>query len=472
MYILVLEASTSAVKGMLYNLEKNEIQTQSEIYHGFNSSSGTITAEETYVQLMSIGKKLSRNKEIAMISLVCTWHSIVFCDDKFEAKTPIYLWPNKEAAQISNIMRSNRDWTTKFYQKTGCVPNAIYPAFKIKHFYTQNPKLNRLKIMDQGSYLNYKLTGEFVTTKSLASGTGLLNINSTEYDSEILEDLGIEVTNLPELIEFDQTYPLKEQVASDLGLHSGIPVVLSNPDGGLNQIGAGAMHLGTMTFSVGTSGAIRLSSPKPLLPSEQATWCYLAPKNTWLSGAATNGACNCVNWFIDNFTDQSQSFNELEQRENKNIEAPIFLPFIFGERCPGWDDKRSGGFVNVKDIHNKNDFYYALQEGVLFNLYQCYKILIRENQKPRHVKLSGGIVNSQRWSQMAADIFQISLEVGNVEHESLLGGAILAHSLFDKNFNLEEYQTKIVKTYEPNSEMKELYKNRFDLYNKYYRQTT
>ena len=208
-----------------------------------------------------------------MISLVCTWHSIVFCDDKFEAKTPIYLWPNKEAAQISNIMRSNRDWTTKFYQKTGCVPNAIYPAFKIKHFYTQNPKLNRLKIMDQGSYLNYKLTGEFVTTKSLASGTGLLNINSTEYDSEILEDLGIEATNLPELIEFDQTYPLKEQAASDLGLHSGIPVVLSNPDGGLNQIGAGAMHLGTMTFSVGTSGAIRLSSPKPLLPSEQATWC-------------------------------------------------------------------------------------------------------------------------------------------------------------------------------------------------------
>lgn len=73
-------------------------------------------------------------------------------------------------------------------------------------------------------------------------------------------------------------------------------MIPTNSDGGLNQVGAGAVADGVMTFSVGTSGAIRLTTSKPVLSKEPSTWCYMSPKN-WLSGAATNGCCNCLDWF-------------------------------------------------------------------------------------------------------------------------------------------------------------------------------
>ena len=69
----------------------------------------------------------------------------------------------------------------------------------------------------------------------------------------------------------------------------------TNADGGLNQVGVGALEKGVATLSVGTSGAVRLTTDRPIIPETPGTWCYLSPKS-WLSGAATNGCCNCIDW--------------------------------------------------------------------------------------------------------------------------------------------------------------------------------
>lgn len=71
-----------------------------------------------------------------------------------------------------------------------------------------------------------------------------------------------------------------------------------------------------MTFSVGTSGAIRLTTSKPVLPKEPSTWCYMSPKN-WMSGAATNGCCNCLDWFKEQVGMSRLSYGELERGDQR-----------------------------------------------------------------------------------------------------------------------------------------------------------
>lgn len=134
-----------------------------------------------------------------------------------------------------------------------------------------------------------------------------------------------------------------------------------------------------------------------MLPEKPSTWCYLSPK-AWLSGAATNGCCNCVDWARKSLFPAGTGYGEIEAGVTDKVTTPVFLPFLFGERCPGWDDDRMGGFANVLPRHNANDLYRAVQEGVLFNLYHCYRILAEVNEPPKEIKISGGILNSLEWS--------------------------------------------------------------------------
>ena len=282
--------------------------------------------------------------------------------------------------------------------------NATYTLFKILYLKEQGTPLEGTCIADQGSYNNYRLTGKFVTTKSLASGSGFLNIHSRKYDDDILKLAGTERNQLPSLQESSRVYPLSKEGACLLGIPEGTPVVLTNPDGGLNQIDAGAIREGIMTFSVGTSGAMRMSTGRPVIPETPSAWCYLSPKN-WMSGAASAGCCNCVDWFVRQINLGQSGYFDLEKNEQEILDTPVFLPFLYGERCPGWDDSRRGGFELLEPHHDISDMYRGVQQGILFNLYQCYQILVDVAGVPEQIKLSGGILNSAVWTRMCADIF-------------------------------------------------------------------
>jgi len=98
--------------------------------------------------------------------------------------------------------------------------------------------------------------------------------------------------------------------------------------------------------------------------------------DSWISGAAISGACSCVDWFR-NGVSPALSYDELESRAADQESAPVFLPFVFGERCPGWHDERKGGFEDISAEHGLGALYRGVLEGVCFNLKQCYDLLIR-----------------------------------------------------------------------------------------------
>lgn len=464
MEILVLEASTTSAKAMLYHTQDGTFETAAREYGP--EPSGDPAArdiEAVYRQMMAVGREVAEGKKIDMISLSGTWHSVALCNSKMEPQTPVYLWSYTGASELCRELRKDPAYVSSYYQRTGCMVNAIYPLFKLELLRRQGWKVEEYLPVSQGTYNTYRMTGHRVSTKCLTSGSGLLNIHTRDYDDESLEAFGLHRDRLSRLVEYNETFPLNQEAARLLGVTEGIPVIPTNSDGGLNQVGVGALEKGVATFSVGTSGALRLTTEQPVLPQTPSTWCYLSPK-AWLSGAATNGCCNCVDWARKSLFPAGTGYGEIEAGVTDKVTTPVFLPFLFGERCPGWDDDRTGGFANVLPRHNANDLYRAVQEGVLFNLYHCYRILAEVNEPPREIKISGGILNSLEWSQMCADIFGRPLTIDNVVHGSLLGGAVLAMELLGVIGDVREYKPQVSGAIQPNPEKAELYQEKFRRY--------
>lgn len=430
MRILSLEASTSSAKAMLYDTKTGESRLESEPFPaGISRSDGTQDAQAVFALTASAGKRVCAGGKVDLISLVGAWHSVLLCDDAMRPVTPVYSWEATHAKGICSRLREDQSYVERYYQQTGCMVNAIYPYFKLLFLREQGMRLKDYYILGQGSYITFRLTGRRAVSDCMASGSGLLNIHTRRYDAAVLEDLGVREENLSPIHRYDQTLPLSEEGAALLGLRPGIPVIPACSDGGMNQIAIGGYRTGAMSFSVGTSAAIRLSTEKPVLPKRPATWCYLSPVG-YMSGAATSGACNCISWYKDAFL-SGMSFAQIEESFFGPRDTPVFLPFLFGERCPGWDDARRGVFAMLGPEHGPIELYRAVCEGILFNVYQCYQRLIQENPVDPRIILSGGILNSPGWTQMCADIFAHAMEIPENQQSSLWGGIVLGTMLLE-----------------------------------------
>lgn len=421
MLVLALESSTSSAKAILYDSETGVRNIASAPYPREVSSGGVSDTETVFRLTIEMGKRVAEGKEIAAIGLCGIWHSIALLDGSMNPVGKTYCWTYTEPGALCKKTREDRKLTDALYNNTGCYPNTTYMRHTLRYLKENGADLSGYKLLSQGAYNFFRLTGEYLETKNVTGGEGLLNLHTMGYDPLSLEYAGIREDQLPPLCDYTEVRPLNETFAKALGIKAGIPVVPAHADGALNQVANGSAVAGNMTLSVGTSGAIRLTTKCPVLPAEHQLWCYPGVVD-YMSGAAINGACNCIDWFRNLV---GLSFTELEE-DTGSATTPVFLPFLFGERNPGWRDERRGGFEYVDKEHKPQDLYRGVQAGILFNLYQCYEVLIKENGMPNNIYVSGGILNSGKWTQMCADIFGKEIACANNRDASTVGAAALA----------------------------------------------
>lgn len=471
MNILAIEISTSSAKAMLYSPEEGAKAVESITFPPKSCDVMSQEPGDIYDLLKKCILSITdKTRNIDAIGVCTTWHTILFLGQNHNPLGRIYTWAHNKASVIVENYRRDDGFKKWYYNKTGCMVNSTYPLWQYIYFRdTKSPMCNeKALISSQQAFIFEKLTGEFVMSKTTAAGSGFLNIKSLSWDKDILDFAGLKEEQLPALKEPTYSAPLKQEVASELNLPPGIPVVLGGADGAMNQIGDGAVKHGFMTFSVGTSGALRMVADQPILPDQPSTWCYYLIDDMWIAGAATSGAGNCVDWFIKkhSFGEVKLKHDDLGQKlhEVDRDDAPIFMPFLYGERCPGWRDDRRGAFYNLTGKHGLVDMYYAVLEGVLFNLYHCFRLLTRDIGKPSKVIISGGIEHSQEWLQMASDIFQTELAVSQVQHASLLGTAVLTLKAVGGIPSLAYHTPTPKRIIKPQEDLAELFHKRFEKY--------
>ncbi|MCC8190640.1 MAG: hypothetical protein LIP77_08405 [Planctomycetes bacterium] len=463
MQVLILESSTSAAKALLYDSDAGVLAVESENYGPDIDAGGVHDAQAVFTATMRLGRKVAAGQDIAAVSVGGVWHSILACDTRMRPVSPAYLWNFTGTDSICRAIRDDPAAAREIYRHTGCMPNITYSPYAILYMRQNGLDPAGKYFCSQGGYNFFHLTGERYETRNIVSGMGLLNTHELRYDDGILDRCGLRPEQLGELVEYRSFRPLTPAGAELLGVAAGIPVIPPHSDGALNQVGNGAMRPGRMTFSVGTSAAIRLTTDRPILSDPPATWCYVGVEE-WMSGAATNGACNCVNWFKETLLGDTWSFGQLEADLLDPGRTPVFLPFLFGERCPGWQDTRRGGFQDLTGRDDAPALFRAVSEGILFNVYQCYEILTALAGNPDRIILSGGILNSAGWTQMAADIFGRELFLSDNAHASMLGGAALALYAAGALADPRDFGDEALACVQPRPEAGDGYRRKYDRY--------
>lgn len=432
MPILSLEASTSSAKAMLYDRERGVIGVESIRYPAEFSDVVTFSPEGMAETVLKCGAALlNRFPGIVVegIGLSSIWHSLILLDKDCQPIGRGLTWADSSCVPTLAHLREDSELASRVYHDTGCPIHSIYNAWKWMHV-KRTADISQVRhISCMPEYLFYALTGELAITKSVASGSAFLSAHMLDWDNGMLEITGACRDMLGHLVEPHYCNSLNASAANKLGLPEGLPVTAAGPDGALNHIAAGGLNSSAMTLSIGTSGALRLAHLGPVIPPEQSTWCYYGAEGLHLIGAATSGAGNCVDWFVKDLLGGSMGYPQLERAaiESNAESAPYFMPFIFGERCPGWRDSRLGGFCSIGPGAGVGAMYRAVLEGILFNLYQNYMILVKNiGFEPSMISISGGITQSPFWMRLAADIFGIALDENTGEHASLLGAAYMA----------------------------------------------
>ena len=461
MKILILEASTTSAKAMLYDGRSGILRQQSIPYDASVSDIYTHDPDRLYDRLLRVGRQTADGMAVDAIALVGSWHTILACDKDMHPRSRVITWNSPLAADFASSIRADKALSDTLHRATGCMPHAIYPLYMIRCLRDEGLSSADVQFCMEDAYLFFRMTGHVRMSTSSASGASLLDIHKLRYGDAALRVAGITAGQLPPLCDHTYQAPLTAEAASLLGLPEGTPVCASNPDGAMNQLGCSALQPGLMTLSVGTSAAMRLAVPKPDTTHLQDTWCYYAP-GMWLHGAATSGATNCVDWFMHTFA-AGRSFKEMEAGLKLHADSPTFLPFLYGERCPGWNDGAHATFYGLTGKHGLQDLYAAVLEGVAFQIVQCFRLLCEQQGHPAQILLSGGITKSPFWTALLVDALGQPVTLTATEQASMLGGAAIALHAMGELSALSAFcaDDKPGATVSPDLEKAEFYRARY-----------
>ena len=283
-------------------------------------------------------------------------------------------------------------------------------------------------------YILLQLTGELVTEVSHASGTGLLDVHTKDWNPEALEVAGVRREQLPPVRPTTDALPVRAELLAELGLPDGVRVVLGAGDGPLGNLGVGALEPGVVGLSLGTSGAVRMVTDRPYVDDAGKLFCYNLADDAWVIGGAISNGGIVVRWGGDVFGvdfaaepggNPDGMLLDLARNIPIGAEGLIALPFLMAERAPLWNPTIPGAFLGVRRSHGREHFVRAAVEGVALMLSTVVDELDRVSPI-RQIRATGGVFRSPVWREILAAALGRPLVVTDGADGTALGAAALA----------------------------------------------
>ena len=448
MYLLGIDIGTSSTKVLLLQADGSIVDAIDRVYdfeipqNGWTEQDPALwwnAVKQIIPEL--IKKHRIKPHDIKAIGIAGQMHSLVMLDRDGKVLRKAILWNDqrteKQVNEINYLVGAKRH-----IELTSNPPLTGFTAPKILWVRENEPELFSKchKILLPKDYIRYELTGEYVSDVSDASGMGLLNVRERTWSKEILEDLEIDPELLPDLVEsVEISGYLTEQVASELGLIPGIPVVGGAGDNAAAAIGVGVIKDGTGFTTIGTSGVVFVHSSEPNTDAEGRvhTFCSAVP-NEWHLMGVTLAAGSSLQWFRNRFcqaeqeiadqrgVDVYQVMDEMAESVQPGSDKLLFLPYLSGERTPHLDPNARGVFFGLSTIHEKAHLIRSVLEGVAFSLNDCLSVLRELNVDAELMMLTGGGAASPLWQKIIADIFDCTMNTCKSNQGPSLGAAILA----------------------------------------------
>jgi gluconokinase len=318
----------------------------------------------------------------------CFGHSLIPLDKHGKPLTELLGWRDTRSAAAAEWLRRRLD-NDAVHARTGAY---LHPAFwPAKLAWLAETQAHVFRAAERFvSFADY-FCGEPVTSPSLASGTGLLDLTTGRWDEELLATLGVESERLPELAD--------------------VPVWI---DGVCSNLGAGCTG-GRAALMVGTSGALRVLYETERPQPRPGLFLYRLDDRRVVEGGALSDGGNLYAWLQETLAPSA----EIGDRDH----GLTVLPFLGGERSPGWDPDATGTITGLTFDTTPADIRQAALEGVGFRFAAIAELMPEIDEI---VATGGALAKDRRWVQIMADALARPVTVSGVEEASLRGAAVAA----------------------------------------------
>jgi len=350
------------------------------------------------------------------IGLSGQMHGAVLLDAHDAVLRPAILWNDgRAAAECVELERRVPDFRTR-----AC--NRAMPGFtapKLLWVQRHEPEVfAKLRtVLLPKDYVRLCLTGERVGEMSDASGTLWLDIAARDWDDTLLAACDLGRGHMPPLVEGSAiSGVLRPALAASWGL-AGRRVVVAGGggDNAASAVGIGAVALGTGFLSLGTSGVVFAATDRLVARPERTlhAFCHALP-GQWHVMAVILSASSALSWMvgvlgqadIDALLDRVAAHAAaVEWRRD----APLFLPYLSGERTPHNDPDATAMFAGLRPDHGAEALTYAVLEGVAFALADGLDVVREAGVDLRECALVGGGSRSRFWAGMLADVLGLAM---------------------------------------------------------------
>lgn len=412
---------------------------------------------------------------IKAIGLSGQMHGAVLLDRSDKVLRPAILWNDVRSHHECDELTAREP---RLHDIAGNLAMPGFTAPKLLWVARHEPSVFRETacVLLPKDYLRLLLVGEKVSEMSDAAGTLWLDVARRDWSDALLEASGLSRRHMPRLVEGSASSgTLRAELAREWGLGEGVVVAGGGGDNAASAVGIGATQAGDGFISLGTSGVLFVVNDRyrPNPASAVHAFCHALP-HRWHQMAVMLSAASCVSWVCraTGAVDEAALLAEVAAMPAQARQrAPLFLPYLSGERTPHNDPYAQGNFFGLTHETDRAALGYAVLEGVSFGLLDGLSALRSAGTDVNALSLVGGGSRSPYWAQLLADMMKVPI---HTHHGSSAGGALGAARLGWLAVGGDEAEVckkpPLAATYSPNPDNHATLMRRYQTYQKIYQQ--
>jgi len=492
--IIGLDLGTTALKIALFNRNGKILAVSTQEYSLLTPKTDHVEVPpETYWQSFKNGLDVLRidekfePSEIKALGFSAQGETLFFLDSNGHPLRNAIVWMDNRAQKEARDLKE-RFGDEECFRVTGQVSfEPCWPASKILWVKNNEPEIfsKTAKVMLIEDYFIYRLTGEFVSEGSLLTSTTYWDITSKEYWDEMLEYLGINRSQLPEIRESGEVVGgILDDVAKELGLSAKTTVCTGALDQAAGAIGVGNVKEGGFSENIGAALAVCVPVKRPVFdPNRNMPLHYFIQKDMYMVHTFTTGGMT-LKWFRDVFSQTEKSLSELLDTDAYELlsqeaatvppgsEGLIMLPHLTGSMAPDVNSRAKGVFYGFTLKHRKPHFIRAIYESIGYIIRRNIDALEEMGIEVTELRSLGGGSKSKVWNQIKADITGKTLITVDCVESACLGAAILAGKAIGIFPDIEIACNEMISEKErfyPNPDNEEIYKKGYLFYKKLFK---
>ncbi len=470
-YIIGVDIGTGSTKAVAINYSGKVLAASQFYYTNLNEQAGYAEQDAEIIWNAFVNSINKINQVLAYapygISVSSCMHSLMVIDNNHKPLTNLITWADTRSEEIADELRRSPQ-AENIYKATGTPIHSMSPLCKIIWFKRNAPEIfsNAFKFISIKEFIWYKLFNQYQVDYSIASATGLFNIQTLEWNKDSLELCSITGDKLSEIVFTTHIRKdMSQASATLLNIPATTPVCIGASDGCFANVGSDAMKPGLAAITIGTSGAVRIANAVPVYNYASMTFNYILDEQNFICGGPVNNGGNIVKWlfksFLNNNEPSADDYEELFKTVETiaaGAEGLLFLPYLYGERAPVWDEKSCGVFFGIKDRHSNAHFFRAVLEGICYSLNDVLQIVESSANFVEQINVSGGFIHSKTWVKMLANITGKRICVIQTDDASAIGAAIFFIKTMNITSNYSSLQHGSNVMIEPDVSKHEIYK--------------